>query len=127
VTRPNPAMKPQTMHTIPARAVARAAAAAALALLATAAQAADVAAGKAKADQVCAACHGKDGNTPIDPSYPRLAGQHRDFLERALLDYKSGARKNAIMAGQAQPLSRADIANLAAYYAGLPGSLRVKR
>jgi cytochrome c553 len=115
-------MKLHTMSTL-----APFAAAAALSLLAPAVQAADVAAGKAKADQVCAACHGKDGNTPIDPSYPKLAGQYRDYLERSLLDYKSGARKNAIMAGQAQALSRADIANLSAYYSGLPGSLRVKR
>lgn len=91
------------------------------------AQARDVAAGKAKADALCAACHGKDGNTPIDPSYPRLAGQHRDFLVRSLLDYQSGARRNAIMAAQAKPLSRADIDNLAAYYASLPGSLRSRR
>jgi cytochrome c553 len=83
------------------------------------------AAGKAKADAVCASCHGKDGNTPIDPSYPKLAGQHRDFLVRALLDYKSGARKNAIMAAQSQALSRADIDGLASYYASLPGSLQV--
>ena len=89
--------------------------------------AADRAAGQAKADAVCAACHGKDGNTPVDPSYPKLAGQHSDFLLRALSDYKSGARKNAIMAGQVQALSKADIENLAAYYAGLPGSLSVKR
>lgn len=116
-------MKPSKMHTI----LRHAAAAAALSSVAFAAQAADVAAGKAKADTVCAACHGKDGNTPIDPSYPKLAGQYRDYLERALLDYKSGARKNAIMAGQSQGLSRADIENLAAYYASLPGSMRVKR
>jgi cytochrome c553 len=83
------------------------------------------AAGQAKAGAVCAACHGKDGNTPIDPSYPKIAGQHREFLTRALLDYKSGARKNAIMAGQAQALSRADIEGLADYYASLPGSLQV--
>ena len=89
--------------------------------------AADRAAGQAKADAVCAACHGKDGNTPVDPSYPKLAGQHSDFLIRALSDYKSGARKNAIMAGQVQALSKADIENLAAYYAGLPGSLSAKR
>ena len=91
------------------------------------ARAADVAAGQAKADAVCAACHGKDGNTPIDPSYPRLAGQYRDYLQRALLDYKGGARKNAIMSGQAAPLTRADIDNLSAYYAGLPGTMSVKR
>ena len=111
------------MHTI----LRQAAAAAVMSSFAFAAQAADVAAGKARADAVCAACHGKDGNTPIDPIYPKLAGQHRDYLERALLDYKSGARKNAIMAGQSQSMSRADIENLAAYYATLPGSLRVKR
>ena len=101
--------------------------AAAAVLLATGANAADIAKGKEKADQVCASCHGKDGNTPIDPSYPKLAGQHRDFLERALLDYKSEARKNAIMAGQAKQLSKQDIQNLAAYYASLPGQLSVKR
>lgn len=99
----------------------------ALAIGATAAQAADLAAGKAKADAVCAACHGKDGNTPIDPSYPKIAGQYRDFLVRTLLDYQSGARKNAIMAAQAQPLTRAEINDLAAYYASLPGSLRTRR
>ena len=111
------------MHTI----LRNTAAAAILSSIALAAQCADVAAGKLKAETVCAACHGKDGNTPIDPSYPKLAGQHPDYLERALLDYKSGARKNAIMASQSQQLSRADIENLAAYYKSLPGSLRVKR
>lgn len=87
----------------------------------------DVAKGKEKADQVCAACHGKDGNTPIDPSYPKLAGQHEDYLVRVLRDYQSDARKNAIMGAQAKALSRADIDNLAAYYAGLPGKLSHNR
>lgn len=95
------------------------------AFVASASAADSTAAGKAKADAVCASCHGKDGNTPIDPSYPKLAGQHRDFLVRSLLDYKSGARKNAIMASQSQALSRADIDGLADYYASLPGSLKV--
>jgi cytochrome c553 len=90
-------------------------------------QAADIAAGKARADAVCAACHGKDGNTPIDPSYPRIAGQHRDYLERSMLDYKTGSRKNPIMSAQMAPLTRQDIANLAAYYASLPGALRIGR
>ena len=92
-----------------------------------AAHAADVKAGQAKADQVCAACHGKDGNTPIDPSYPRLAGQHADFLYYVLKDYKAERRKNAIMAAQAKQLSQTDMANLAAYYASLPGQLAHKR
>lgn len=104
-----------------------AAVAAALTLASGCVLAADRAAGEAKAQAQCAACHGKDGNTPIDPSYPKLAGQYQDFLIQALSDYKSGARKNAIMAAQAQALSKADIENLAAYYASLPGSLKTRR
>lgn len=95
--------------------------------LAGTAAAADIAKGREKAEQICAACHGKDGNTPIDPSYPRLAGQHQDFLAQALSDYRADRRKNAIMGAQAKPLSNADIANLAAYYASLPGQLAHKR
>jgi cytochrome c553 len=117
---------PQSM-TRTARALSASAALLALLSMSPAVSAADRAAGQAKADAVCAACHGKDGNTPVDPSYPKLAGQYSDFLVRALSDYKSGARKNAIMAGQVQALSKADIENLAAYYASLPGSLSVKR
>ncbi len=92
-----------------------------------AAHAADIKAGQAKADQVCAACHGKDGNTPIDPTYPRLAGQHADFLFYVLKDYKADRRKNAIMSAQAKQLTQQDMANLAAYYASLPGQLSQKR
>ncbi|MCZ7558802.1 MAG: cytochrome c [Burkholderiaceae bacterium] len=91
------------------------------------AQAADIAQGKEKADQVCAACHGKDGNTPIDPSYPRLAGQHGDYLRHALRAYQTDQRKNPIMGAQAKQLSRADIDNLAAFYASLPGQLSHQR
>jgi cytochrome c553 len=87
------------------------------------AQAADVAKGQELAQAQCAACHGKDFASPVDPSYPKLAGQYPDYLEKALRDYQTGARKNAIMAGLAKPLSRADIKNLAAYLGGLPGPL----
>jgi cytochrome c553 len=90
------------------------------------AHAADPVAGQAKAQTGCVACHGADGHSTLDPSYPKLAGQHRDYLEIALRDYQSGARKNAIMAAQAQALTREDIANLAAYFASLPGPLRIK-
>lgn len=95
--------------------------------LALPARAADLEKGQEKANQICAACHGQDGNTPIDPSYPKLAGQHRDYLERALLDYQSEHRKNPIMVAQAKTLSRQEIENLAAYYASLPGQLSNKR
>ena len=79
--------------------------------------------GKEKADQACAACHGADGVKAIDGTYPILAGQYEDFLVRALSDYKSGARKNAIMSGMAAPLTKQEIADLAAYYSALPGPL----
>jgi cytochrome c553 len=93
-----------------------------LSLICVQVQAADIAEGQKKS-VTCAACHGKDGNTPIDPSYPKLAGQHKDFLVRALKDYKTGARKNAVMGGQAAALTSNDMDNLAAYYASLPGNL----
>jgi cytochrome c553 len=83
--------------------------------------------GAEKAKQVCAACHGADGNTPLQPEYPRLAGQHADYLVKALRDYKSGARKNAIMGSQAANLSRQDMLDLAAYFSSLQGSLGVIR
>ena len=82
----------------------------------------NVAAGKAKA-QACAACHGADGNKTLDGTYPKLASQYPDYLSKALHEYKSGKRKNAIMAGQAQGLSDQDIANLSAYFGSLPSEI----
>lgn len=69
-----------------------------------------------KAAQTCVACHGIDG-VGILPEYPNLSGQHRDYLEVALKAYRSGQRKNAVMAGMAAPLTDADIRELARYYA----------
>ena len=77
--------------------------------------AADAAAGKAKA-AACAGCHGADGNSMV-PMYPNLAGQHATYLEKAIKDYKSGARNDATMKAMVGALSDADIANLAAYFA----------
>ena len=79
------------------------------------------------AKTLCAGCHGADGKTPLDPSYPIIAGQYADYLEVALKAYKSGHRKNVIMAGIAGPLSSAQIEALAEYYAALPGPLSYKR
>jgi cytochrome c553 len=81
----------------------------------------DIEAGKAKV-VVCQACHGADGNS-VDPQYPRLAGQYHDYLARALHEYKSGERKNPIMAGFATTLSDQDIENVSSYFASLPGKL----
>jgi cytochrome c553 len=97
----------------------------ALAALAADALAADIELGKKKAQEVCAACHNMDGISTV-PDYPKLAGQYPDYLAKALRDYKSGARKNAVMAGMSAGLSAADIANLAEYYASLPSAVTTK-
>ncbi len=70
----------------------------------------------------CAACHGDTG-VSSQPIYPNLAGQYRNYLVHALKEYRSGQRKNAIMAAQAKDLTEADIKALAAYYAAQPGPL----
>jgi len=93
--------------------------------LATAAHGADLAAGQAKAKEICQACHGLDGNSTV-ADYPKLGGQYPDYLAKALRDYKSGARKNPIMAGFAGALTAQDIDNLAAYYASQPPVLARK-
>jgi cytochrome c553 len=84
-------------------------------------------AGKAKAAQVCAACHGADGAKPIAPENPILAGQHYDYLVKSLLDYKSGKRANPIMKAFAEPLSKKEIEDLAAWFASQKSSLSFKR
>ena len=81
----------------------------------------DADAGKEKAT-VCAACHGADGNSAI-PVNPSLAGQNYTYLVQALKDYRSGARKNPIMNGQAAGLKDEDIQNLAKYYSKQSGKL----
>jgi cytochrome c553 len=85
--------------------------------------AADDAAIEKKAKEVCAACHGPDGNTPTGPDFPKLAGQHSDYLLHSLKSYKSGARKNPIMAAQAQTLTLEEMEGLAAYYSRQHGTL----
>lgn len=82
-------------------------------------QAANPAAGKEKS-KTCAACHGPDGNSAA-PDFPRIAGQHYDYLVKALSDYKTGERKNAIMAPQAANLTKRDIEDLAAYFSRQQG------
>ncbi|MCV2886217.1 cytochrome c [Aestuariibacter sp. AA17] len=81
------------------------------------AQAGDVEKGKAKS-ATCAACHGANGISMI-PDYPNLAGQKEKYLISQLKAFRSGDRKNPVMAPMAAGLSDEDIANLAAYYASL--------
>jgi len=84
---------------------------------ATAKVSGDVAAGQKRAT-ACTSCHGAKGISPND-TWPNLAGQHPAYLARILAAYKSGAQKDVAMTPIAQPLSDADIQNLAAYYGSL--------
>jgi len=78
------------------------------------------------AGQLCAACHGADGNSPL-PMNPSLAGQHPEYLFKQLNEFKSGSRNNAVMMGMVAGLSAEDMRNLAAYYsAQKPGESAAK-
>ena len=83
--------------------------------------------GKQIAGTVCAACHGPDGNKPSAADQPILAGQHYDYLVRALTDYKIGRRTNPIMKGFAGQLSKQDIEDLAAWFSSQKSSLHDQR
>jgi cytochrome c553 len=78
----------------------------------------DIAAGKGKA-AMCSACHGASGISAAE-SYPNLAGQHADYITKQLKAFKSGDRKDPVMAPMAAGLSEQDMADVAAYFASLP-------
>ena len=87
----------------------------------------DVAALLAKGN--CASCHGANFSTPIDPSYPKLAGQHASYLYAALREYQTDhnpivGRNNAIMMGMARPFTHAEAKTLADYFSSLPSELK---
>jgi len=81
----------------------------------------------------CASCHGAGLNAPILPAYPKLAGQYSDYVYYALRAYKVGnanpqfGRNNAVMSSQVQTFSDADMHDIAAYVASLPGNFVVKK
>jgi cytochrome c553 len=93
------------------------------ALVAATAHAQNPDAGREKS-RPCAACHGPDGNSP-SPEFPRIAGQHYDYLVRSLQEYRKGLRKNAIMQPQAVNLTDRDIRDLAAFYSRQPGLVTI--
>jgi cytochrome c553 len=77
----------------------------------------------------CVACHGANFSKPIDPSYPKIAGQHADYLYVALRAYaiegnSNVGRGNAIMAGQVKQFKRDELKLMAKYIGSLPGELR---
>jgi len=78
----------------------------------------------------CASCHGPNLNKPIDPSYPKIAGQHKDYLFVALKSYKTEGqatwgRSNGVMGGIAKQFTNAELKELAQYISDQPGELRV--
>ena len=97
------------------------AAAMALATIVLPLQAADLEAGKAKAQAVCAACHGANG-VSVSDSIPNLAGQRSAYLENQLKAWKDGSRKNPLMNAIGAQLGDGEIANLAAYFSSLPAA-----
>ena len=68
-------------------------------------------------NQVCAGCHGVDGNSAI-PANPKLAGLNAEYIHKQLQNFKSGERKSVVMAGMVANLSPQDMQNLAAYFSG---------
>jgi cytochrome c553 len=78
----------------------------------------------------CISCHGDNFSKPIDPSYPKLAGQHKDFLFVALTSYKTEnlstwGRSNGVMGGIAKQFSNAELKAMSAYIASLDGEMKV--
>ena len=89
---------------------------AAASLTAVSAFAGDAAVGKSKS-AVCAACHMADGNS-VNPLWPKLAGQHENYIVKQLKEFKSTARKDPVMMGQVAALTDEDMDNLGAYFSG---------
>ena len=75
----------------------------------------DLAKAQQTATQICAACHGPDGNSAT-PANPNLAGQHADYITLQLAHFKAGVRANAIMQGMAANLSDDDMRALGVYF-----------
>jgi len=105
-------------------------------VLAVGAPKGDITAGKQRFEatpeggQSCASCHLEGGAKSIDGNTPLLAGQYADYLEKALKDYRSGARVNVLMNAQigpdgTNPLTDADIQNITAYLASQRSSLHI--
>lgn len=70
--------------------------------------------------RACAACHGANGIS-VSATWPTLAGQHQDYLEKTLNQYRKGTRSDAVMTAQAALVAEEDVAVLARYFAGLDG------
>lgn len=77
----------------------------------------------------CVSCHGDNFSKPIDPAYPKIAGQHADYLFVALKSYKTEGnstmgRSNGVMAGIAKQFTNAELKAMAGYVSSLDGELK---
>jgi len=90
------------------------------------AQAADIAAGKAKAEAVCSACHGANGISVSD-GIPNLAAQRAGYIEAQLKAFKDGSPKNPIMSAMAAQVTPTEIADVAAFFATQPGAAAAEK
>lgn len=70
----------------------------------------------------CTSCHGANGNAPLE-GMPKLAGQYPEYLSKALHEYRSGKRSNAVMGGQAKGLTNAEIDDISAYLGAAKGDI----
>ena len=77
-------------------------------------------------DKGCVGCHGKDGNAMLMGA-PKLGGQKAGYIVKSLMDYKSGARNNAIMSGFATALSEEEMEAIAKYFEEQPSTLTVPK
>jgi cytochrome c553 len=124
---------PHALHSV-VKAACAALALTGIVVASNAAFAADAGNGKVLAESHnCAACHGPNLNKPVTPEYPKLAGQHADYIYWALRQYQMGTgnphlgRNNAIMQAQVQSLSQSDMKDIAAYIESLDGDLVLKK
>ncbi|CAG4888628.1 c-type cytochrome [Paraburkholderia saeva] len=125
----------QALHTVLKAACATVATVAFSGLVAAnAAHAADAANGKVLTEaHNCAACHGPNLNKPVSPEYPKLGGQHADYIYWALRQYQMGngnphlGRNNPIMQAQVQSLSPSDMKDIGAYIESIDGDLVQKK
>lgn len=72
----------------------------------------------------CVSCHGEQGNKPVTPETPKLAGQYADYVEQALAAYQTGKRQNPMMSPMVQGLTKAEMRNIAYFISKQEGLVK---
>lgn len=76
--------------------------------------------------QICASCHGENGNMSITPDTPKIGGQKMDYIVYALKSYQNGKRNHAIMSAMSAALTKSDIIKIAKHYSKQPAEIFTK-